>query len=85
MQARLDKRVLGFIQLQVGSLPVKIPLRSAERPADGDSAGPLAQFEVEGNSCAISVREDPSFPGVEQAVREAADKAVVHLSHKLLN
>lgn len=69
----------------MGSLPVKIPVRSAEPPAAGDSVRPLAQLEIEGNSCAISVQGDPSVPGVELAVREAAEKAVVLLSRKLLN
>jgi hypothetical protein len=85
MHASTDRRVFGFIELQVGSVPVKIPVRSAAPQADGAPAAPLAQLEVEGNSCAISVREDPSFPGVEQAVREVAEQAMVHLRHKLLN
>jgi hypothetical protein len=85
MQTSAGRRVFGFIELQVGSLPVKIPVRSAVPGADDDRSLPLAQFEVDGDSCAISIRAEPSVPGVEQAVREAADQAVVHLSRKLLN
>jgi hypothetical protein len=85
MQTSAGRRVLGFIELQVGSLPVKIPVRLAEPGIQGDRSLPLAQFEVEGDSCAISVRAEPSAPGVEQAVREAAEQAVLHLSRKLLN
>jgi hypothetical protein len=85
MQASAGRRVFGFIELQVGSLPVKIPVRSAAPVAGDDQSLPLAQFEVDGDSCAISIRVEPSVPGVEQAVREAAEQALVHLSHKLLN
>jgi hypothetical protein len=85
MQASAGRKVLGFIELQVGSLPVKVAVRSAAAGTANDSSLPLAQFEVEGDSCVISVRAEPSTPGVEQAVREAAEQALVHLSHKLLN
>jgi hypothetical protein len=85
MQALPGRRVLGFIELQVGSLPVKVPVQAAAPSADDDRSLPLAQFEVQGDSCAISVRAEPSAPGVEQAVRQAADQAIVHLSRKLLN
>jgi hypothetical protein len=85
MQTSAGRRVFGFIELQVGSLPVKIPVRAAAQGTEGDRSLPLAQFEVEGDSCAIAVRAEPSTPGVEQAVREAAEQAVVHLSRKLLN
>lgn len=63
---------------------MKIPVRSAAPGAD-DASLPLAKFEVDGDSYAISVRGDPSVPGVEQAVREAAEEALTHLSRKLLN
>ncbi len=85
MQVSGDRRIFGFIELQVGSLPVRIPVQLALPSADDDESLPLAQFEADGDSYAISVRADPSTPGVQQAVREAAEKALTHLSHKLLN
>ncbi|APR84662.1 Hypothetical protein A7982_10011 [Minicystis rosea] len=72
---------MGFMELQVGSLAVQVPIKAAE-PAP---ALPLASFEVEGDACAILIRGDSSSKAVERAMGEAAKEAVAHLSRKLLN
>ncbi len=86
MQASPGRDLLGFIELEVGSVPVRkvrIPLRSAA--SRGDQSQPLAAFEKDGDWFSIFVRGDPSTPSVEKAVEEAAQQALVHLSRKLLN
>lgn len=86
MQALSQAELLGFVELQVGSLAVQVPLRAADPVAlEQPGSAPLASFAVEGDACAILVRGDTSNVQVEKAVREAAQEAVRHLSKKLLN
>ena len=81
MQTLSDRALVGFVELEVGSLAVQIPLRAAEPALEL----PLASFETEGDACAILVRGDTSSTAVEAALRDAAHEAIRHLSRKLLN
>lgn len=81
MQTLTKTELVGFMELQVGSLAVQVPIRSAEPTP----SLPLASFEVEGDACAILIRGDSSSKAVERAMGEAAKQAMVHLSRKLLN
>jgi len=85
MQTSTKTELVGFVELKVGSLNVQVPIRSTRADEPSDSPLPLASFEAEGNSCAILIRGDQTSKAVETAVNEAAKKAVVHLSRKLLN
>lgn len=85
MQSITEAELVGFLELQVGSLAVKVPVRSASAAGQERTALPLATFETEGNLFAILVRGDTSSKAVERAIREAAQEAVRHLSKKLLN
>lgn len=81
MQSQTKTQIVGFMELQVGSLAVQVPIRTAEP----GPALPLASFEVEGERYAILIRGDSSSKAVERAMGEAAKQAVQHLSRKLLN
>ncbi len=81
MQTTTKTELVGFMELQVGSLAVEVPIRAAEPQA----AMPLASFEVEGDAYAIFIRGEQGSKAVEVAMGEAAKQAVVHLSRKLLN
>jgi hypothetical protein len=81
MQTLTKTELVGFMELQVGSLAVQVPIRSA----DPGPSLPLASFEVEGDACAILIRGDSSSKAVERAMGEAAKVAIAHLSRKLLN
>lgn len=81
MQTLTKTDLVGFMELQVGSLAVQVPIRSAEPTP----TLPLASFEVEGNTCAILIRGDTASKAVERAMGEAARQAMAHLSRKLLN
>jgi hypothetical protein len=81
MQTQTKTQIVGFMELQVGSLAVQVPIRAAEPMP----ALPLASFEVEGDSYAIMIRGDSSSKAVERAMGDAAKEAVAHLSRKLLN
>ncbi len=86
MQSMTKNELVGFVELQVGSLAVQVPIRHAQTVEEqADAALPLAFFQAEGNSCAILIRGDSSSRGMERAVTEAAKQALVHLSRKLLN
>jgi hypothetical protein len=82
MQSLANTELVGFLQMHVGSLEVKVPIRSVE-PIGEDV--PLASFETEGDAYAILIRGDTSSRAVEQAMGEAARQAMAHLSKKLLN
>lgn len=81
MQSLTNTELVGFMELQVGSLAVQVPIRAA-KPAP---TMPLASFETEGNAYAILIRGDSQSKAVEQAMGEAAKDALAHLSRKLLN
>ena len=81
MLSQTKTQIVGFMELQVGSLAVQVPIRAAEPTP----AQPLASFEVEGETYAILIRGDSSSKAVERAMGEAAKEAVAHLSRKLLN
>jgi len=87
MHALSKSALLGFVELQVGSLAVQVPIRAADSEPEGPTteALPLASFATEGDGCVILVRGDTGNAEVENAVREAAREAVRHLSRKLLN
>jgi hypothetical protein len=82
MQTLSHKELVGYVELQVGSLKVEVPIRAASQ---GSPTEPLAEFETEGSAFAILVRGDVSSKPVEKAMQEAAAQAVRHLSRKLLN
>jgi len=84
MQTLPETKLVGYIELEVGSLEVQVPIRAADPEADG-AKPPLASFVTEGDAYAIVVRGDSSSSAVEGAVRVAAQEAVRHLSRKLLN
>lgn len=83
MQPLSQAVLLGYVELQVGSRAVRVPIRAAE-PSLG-SEGPIASFAVEGDAYAILVRGDQQSAQVERAVTAAAHEALRHLSRKLLN
>jgi hypothetical protein len=83
MQA-LEKKVVGYVELEVGSLAVQVPVREAD-PTEPDYDTRLASFETDGQDCVIVVRGDTTTGAGEEALREAAQAAVRHLSRKLLN
>jgi len=82
MQSLTDKEIMGYVELQVGSLKVEVPIRAQH---NGGPADPIARFEMEGDVCAILVRGDPSSRQAERAMQAAAKDAVKQLSRKLLN
>jgi hypothetical protein len=77
--------LIGFVQLQVGSLAVKVPVRALDQGQEPEPPGPLASFESEGENCAIVIRGDKSAQAVESAMGPAVKQAFMHLSRKLLN
>jgi hypothetical protein len=75
--------LLGFVQLDLGSMAVQVPVRVAK--GEEAAAEPLASFQQEGDACAIIVRGDTSSTEVSAAMKRAAQDAIRHFSRKLLN
>ncbi len=85
MQTLSQAELLGFLELQIGTVAVQVPIRAAEPKQEDGSDAPLAAFAVEGDVCAILVRNDTAPRLVERAVQQAAKDALRHLSKQLLN
>lgn len=74
--------ILGFVELKVGSIDLRVPVRQVPQP---ERDTPLASFLIEGNEFAILVRDKDRSPPMMIAVQEACEDAVKQLSQKLLN
>jgi hypothetical protein len=81
MQTNTTSELVGFVQLQVGSLAVQVPIKAASPAADQ----PLASFHTEGDAYSIVIRGDKTSKAVEVAMQDAVHDALKHLSKKLLN
>lgn len=78
----VQAELLGFVELKVGSMEIKVPVRKAPAEA-GDP--PLAKFAMEGKNYAILVKEKDESATMQAAVEEACEDAVRQLSRKRLN
>lgn len=78
----VEAELVGFVELKVGSLDVRVPVRKVPEPS---SETPLAAFTMEGTTFAILVRDKDKSAKLMEAVHEAAEEALKQLSKKLLN
>jgi hypothetical protein len=78
----VQAELLGFVELRVGSMEVRVPVRKAP---ENNIDSPLAKFAMEGNSYAILVKEKDESAPMLAAVEQACEDAVRQLSKKLLN
>ena len=85
MQSFSKADLVGFLELQVGSMAVQVPIRHAEPALGSDGPIPLATFEADGSNGTIVIRGDSTSRAVEKAVGEVAKEALAHLSRKLLS
>ncbi len=80
-----ERKLLGFLDLDLGALEVRVPVRSVE-PADArPSSAPVAVLECDGSTCEIVVRSDANTSAVTECLHDLAEQALRHLSQKLLN
>jgi hypothetical protein len=75
-------KILGYVELKVGTLDIEVPIRARETAL---MDAPLARFEVQGEAYAIVVTGDSRSQNMREAVEQAAEDALRHLSRKLLN
>ncbi len=78
----VEAELVGFVELKVGSLDIKVPVRKVLEPS---ADTPLATFAMEGPQYAILVRDKDKSDQLMEAVHEAAEEALKQLSRKLLN
>jgi hypothetical protein len=74
-------KLLGFVQVRVGSRTFAVPVQALVLDQDGGS--PAGGFFVEGDQLGIVV--DESAPDVAEQIKRATAEAVRHLSLKVLN
>ena len=67
MQTLSNKELVGYVELQVGSLKVEVPIRAASQ---GSPTEPLAKFETEGNTFFLVEVMRALFNGDERKVDE---------------
>jgi len=85
MTLNQDRKLLGFVDLDLGRRAVRVPVQAVAPLTDQDIPQPLVSFECEGGLCEILVRGDANSAAVGQALQEVVASAVRHLSAKLLN
>lgn len=82
MVTTTKNELLGFVEIQVGSIPVRVPIKDAGPSNPGE---PIASVEMNGKDATILVHGDATSAPVRTAVGEAAEEALRLLSRKLLN
>ena len=85
MTLHQDRKLLGFVDLDLGRRAIRVPVQAVDPLTEPDTSRPLVSFECEGGICEILVRGDASSAAVGQALPEVVASAVRHLSAKLLN
>jgi hypothetical protein len=80
-----DRKLLGFVDLDLGRKAVRVPVQAVDPMTEQDRSRPLVSFECEGDVCEIVVRGDANSAAVGQALQDVVAAAVRHLSAKLLN
>jgi hypothetical protein len=89
MNANLQNaRLLGFVQVRVGSQIFALPVQSVHFERDTSSVAPAGGFfadESGEEQYGIIVDGDASETDVQAQIRRGSEEAVRHISQKLLN
>jgi hypothetical protein len=80
-----DRKLLGYVDLDLGRRAVRVPVQAVDPMTEQGASAPLVSFECEGDLCEIVVRGDASSAAVGRALEDVTAAAVRHLSAKLLN
>jgi hypothetical protein len=80
-----ERTLLGFLDLDLGAMEVRVPVRAAAPGVDVAAQSEVVSLECDGSTCEIIVHADPSSEEVGDRIREVARQALRHLSQKLLN
>ncbi len=85
MIATDHRKLLGFLDLDLGGMEVRVPVRSANPMVEPELNAPLVSLECHGSRCEIIVRGEADSKAVNEGVEQVAEQALRHLSRKLLN
>jgi hypothetical protein len=80
-----DRKFLGFVDLDLGSSAVRVPVQAVDPLQESSTQAPLVSFECEGDVCEFLVRGDASSEAVNQSLQNAAVEALRLLSRRMLN
>lgn len=78
-------RLIGYVQVQVGSEMVALPVQSIHYDRDTDVGLPGGLFQDEGGTLGILVDGDASPEVVKAQIAAAAEEAGRRLAKKILN
>ncbi len=78
-------RLIGYVQVQVGSQSVALPVQSIHYDRDSDVGLPGGLFQDEKGSFGILVDGDASPEVVKAQIAAAAEEAARRLAKKILN
>ena len=78
-------RLLGYVQLQVGSKVFALPVQAAPLKKPDGSLEPTGFFLGDSGTFGILVDADASPADVQDQIQKASLDAVRHISHKFLN
>jgi hypothetical protein len=76
-------RLLGYVQLRVGSRILAIPVQAMKLDADGGKAP--GGFYTEGSTLGIYVDETRNAADVAEQIERASNDAAKHFARTLLN
>ncbi len=85
MLSLTERKLLGFLDLDLGAMEVRVPVRAAAPGVDSALESEVVSLECDGSTCEIIVHADPTSEEVSDGMREVAKQALRHLSQKLLN
>lgn len=80
-----DRKLLGFVDLDLGHRAVRVPVQAVNPLAEDGTRAPLVSLECEGGLCEILVRGDANSEAVGRGLQQVAALALRHFSAKLFN
>jgi hypothetical protein len=83
-----NARLLGFVQVRVGSQTYAVPVQSVRFERDQSSGAPAGGFFVDeggADGYGILVDGDASEGDIEAQIKRASEDAVRHISKQFLN
>ena len=82
-EMNVPSRLLGYVQLRVGTKIVAVPVQSIKLERDGGKQP--GGFYAEGTQLGIYVDEEAPEAAMEEQIRAASNDAVQHIAKKLFN
>ncbi len=80
-----QRRLLGFVDLDLGHRSVRLPIQEIDPMSEAETSAPLVSLECEDGMCEIVVRGHAESESVSRSLQQVALEALRHMSARLLN